>query len=85
MAKAKEYTIKVTANPNFCGIGAGSVQFANGEGTTDDPVIAAWYANHEGYSVTGLETAKKGARKPAKAEEAQPEAEAYNAPENAAE
>lgn len=48
----KSYTVKVKNNPNFCGIGAGGVQFANGEAKVTSTRMAAWFKEHEGYEVT---------------------------------
>ncbi|EOS75671.1 MAG: hypothetical protein OSJ60_01960 [Lachnospiraceae bacterium] len=47
----KKYTVKVTNNPKFCGIGAGGVQFANGEAKITSDRMAAWFKEHEGYEV----------------------------------
>ena len=49
--QTKEYTIKVKNNPAFCGIGAGGVQFANGEAHIISDRMAAWFREHEGYEV----------------------------------
>lgn len=46
------YTIKVNNNSEFCGKGAGGVQFANGEARTDSARMAAWFREHSGYTVT---------------------------------
>jgi hypothetical protein len=57
MAKAntnkteKQYTVTVENNPNFCGIGAGGVQFANGKATVDGERMANWFRKHKGYKV----------------------------------
>lgn len=57
MATAKEtktttYIVKVKNNPNFCGIGAGGTQFANGEAKITSERMAAWFREHPGYEVT---------------------------------
>lgn len=59
MAKAKEkkitgYTIEVKTNPEFCGIGAGGVQFAYGKAVVAGGTIVNWYREHEGYEVTEI-------------------------------
>lgn len=51
-AKEKKYKIEVTANKAFCGIGAGGVQFANGEAIIGESSLVGWYREHEGYNVT---------------------------------
>lgn len=45
------YIIENIANPGYCGIDAGSIQFANGTATTEDAYLAEWYRTHEGYKV----------------------------------
>lgn len=52
---AKGYIVKVKNNPNFCGQGAGGVQFANGEAKVTSERMAAWFKEHEGYEVTKAE------------------------------
>ena len=47
---AKKYLIKVETNPSFCGIDAGSVQFANGEAIINECHLVEWFREHEGYS-----------------------------------
>ncbi len=49
---AKSYTVKVTGNPTYCGVGAGGVQFANGQAVITSDRMAAWFREHEGYEVT---------------------------------
>lgn len=49
--KEKQYIVTVKNNPNFCGIGAGGVQFANGEATKVSERMAAWFREHDGYDV----------------------------------
>ena len=48
----KKYLVEVTANPNYCGIGAGGVQFANGRAVIESARMAAWFREHKGYTVT---------------------------------
>lgn len=54
MAKktAKTYKVKVVANPNFCGIDAGGVQFAYGEAIVPEGRMLDWFREHDGYAVT---------------------------------
>lgn len=49
--KTKGYIITVKNNPNFVGIGAGGVQFANGKAKIASERMAAWFNEHEGYEV----------------------------------
>ena len=48
----KGYIVKVKSNPAFCGIGAGGVQFANGEAHVTSERMAEWFREHNGYEVT---------------------------------
>lgn len=58
--KIKGYRIKVTANPNFVGVGAGGVQFAYGEAVVAaDSAIVGWYRDHDGYEVTEITEANE--------------------------
>ena len=52
MANAKTWTVKVTTNPDFCGVGAGNTHFAHGEAVVTDARLAAWFKAHKGYTVT---------------------------------
>ncbi len=54
MAKKKQYKIKVTTNPNFCGIDAGGVQFAHGEAVLEEGRMVNWFREHKGYEVTEI-------------------------------
>lgn len=54
-AKAKNYLIKVVNNPNYCGIDAGSVQFANGQAIIPDGTMVEWFREHEGYEVSPID------------------------------
>lgn len=49
--KEKGFIVKVTGNPTYCGIGAGGVQFANGEAHITSERMAEWFREHEGYEV----------------------------------
>jgi len=51
-AQDKGYIVKVKSNPAFCGIGAGGVQFANGEAHVTSERMAEWFREHNGYEVT---------------------------------
>lgn len=48
---AKKYIIKVENNPAYCGIGAGGVQFANGQAVINECQLVNWFKEHEGYVV----------------------------------
>lgn len=49
------WTIKIKDNSNFCGVGAGGVQFAGGTATIDSKRMAAWFSEHDGYTVISNE------------------------------
>lgn len=49
--KKKTYVITVVGNPSYCGIGAGGVQFANGEAHITSDRMAEWFREHDGYDV----------------------------------
>ena len=49
---AKTYTVTVKNNPNFVGLGAGGVQFANGKAENVNERMANWFKEHPGYEVT---------------------------------
>jgi len=53
-AQPTGYVVKVTNNPRFCGIGAGGVQFANGEAHITSDRMAEWFREHNGYEVTEI-------------------------------
>lgn len=55
--KNVKYQIKVTKNPMYCGIGAGGVQFANGQATIGAGPLVNWFKEHNGYEVTEVEVA----------------------------
>ena len=48
---AKKYIIKVENNPAYVGIGAGGVQFANGQAIINESPLVNWYKEHAGYVV----------------------------------
>lgn len=58
-AKVKNYLVKVTSNTGFCGIGAGGVQFANGQAVISDGTMVNWFKEHDGYEVTEAKEGKE--------------------------
>lgn len=62
---AKKWNVEVTANPDFCGIDAGGVQFAHGKAVIESEGLAKWFKKHKGYKVTEAKApaAVKGAAK----------------------
>lgn len=68
MARAKKtadkYLVTITANPEYCGIDAGGVQFAHGKAEIADPWLAEWFRTHEGYEVTPVDAPKADAAEP---------------------
>ena len=56
MANRKTYVVSVK-DKNYCGIGAGGAQFARGEALIDNERMAAWFREHEGYTVKEITTA----------------------------
>ena len=55
---AKTYIVKVKNNQNFCGKGAGGIQFANGKAEGVSERMANWFKEHKGYEVTEMNDAK---------------------------
>lgn len=53
-AGPRGYLVRVVDNPSFCGIGAGGVQFANGEAHITSARMAQWFREHDGYEVTEI-------------------------------
>lgn len=51
-AVPKKYLVQVTGNPQYCGIGAGGIQFANGQAVIESERMARWFQEHDGYTVT---------------------------------
>ena len=49
-AEPKKYKVQ-TPVENYCGVGDGGVQFANGEATVCEGSVLEWYREH-GYTVT---------------------------------
>ena len=60
--KVTSYIVKVKNNPNYCGIGAGGTQFANGQAKITSERMAEWFKEHNGYEVIA-EDAKEDANK----------------------
>ena len=52
--KERSWIIKVEKNPDYCGVGAGGTQFANGRAVTTSKRMAEWFREHKGYTVTEL-------------------------------
>lgn len=50
------YEIKITDNSDFCGVGAGGVQFAYGKAQITGGRMVDWFREHEGYKVTEIMT-----------------------------
>ena len=50
------YEIRVTGNTDFCGVGAGGVQFAYGKAQITGGRMVDWFREHEGYEVTEIMT-----------------------------
>ena len=61
MAKktVKTYTVNVKGNDQFCGKGAGGVQFANGKAEGVSERMANWFKEHKGYIVTEEQPAEE--------------------------
>lgn len=57
----KRYIVTVKNNPNFCGIGAGGTQFAQGKATITSERLANWFKEHRGYEVEEVKEAGTGA------------------------
>lgn len=66
--KPKMFLIKNVANPDYCGIGAGSVQFAHGQATIEEGRMVEWFKEHKGYSVTEAKVAEATDKKEGKTE-----------------
>lgn len=50
--KITSWKVTVKNNTEFCGIGAGGVQFANGQALIHSERMAQWFMEHDGYEVT---------------------------------
>ena len=50
--KTKSWLIKINSSHSYCGIGAGGVQFANGQAVIESERMASWFSEHDGYTVT---------------------------------
>ena len=53
-----KYIVTVKNNPEFCGKGAGGVQFANGKAEINSDRMANWFKAHPGYDVTKAKAEK---------------------------
>lgn len=53
--KTTKVEVCVTSNENYCGIGAGGVQFAYGKAVIEEGNLADWYREHKGYEVTPID------------------------------
>lgn len=49
--KEKSWIVKIANNPDYCGGGAGGIQFANGQALIKSERMAAWFKEHKGYKV----------------------------------
>ncbi len=49
--KEKSWMVKINNNPDYCGVGAGGIQFANGQALIKSERMAAWFKEHKGYVV----------------------------------
>ena len=47
-----KYTITVDNRPDCCEVGAFGLHFAYGKAETDSVRAAAWFREHDGYTVT---------------------------------
>lgn len=54
-SKEKSYRITNVNNPKFCGVDAGSIQFANGVAIIPEGRMVEWFMEHEGYKVEDIE------------------------------
>lgn len=54
---AKTFIVK-TPDPNYCGVGAGGVQFAYGTAEVNEGWVLDWYKEH-GYKVEAKVVAKE--------------------------
>lgn len=50
--EGKKYIVKVSGKTSYCGIGAGGVQFANGQAVISEGSLLNWFREHEGYEVS---------------------------------
>lgn len=54
--KVTGYEIKITTNPNFCGVDAGGVQFSYGKAQITGGRMVEWFREHDGYEVVEIAT-----------------------------
>lgn len=57
----KTYIVTVEKKPDYCGVGAGGAQFANGQATITNHRLAAWFKAHKGYKVEEVKEAANAA------------------------
>lgn len=63
-AANRKWAVEVTANPDFCGVDAGGVQFAHGKATIESERLAKWFGKHAGYEVAEVKGAAAKAAEP---------------------
>lgn len=51
--KEKSWMVIIPGNPDYCGVGAGGIQFANGQALIKSGRMAEWFKEHKGYKVIG--------------------------------
>lgn len=56
--EVKTYIVKVKGNTEFCGKGAGGIQFANGKAENVSERMANWFKEHPGYAVEEVKAAE---------------------------
>lgn len=49
--KPKQWVVTVNNNSTYCGIGAGGIQFANGQAVVTSERMVDWFKEHSGYTV----------------------------------
>ena len=50
-AKERSWVVRGEKNPEYCGVGAGGIQFANGKAVIKSARMARWFMEHGGYKV----------------------------------
>lgn len=55
-SKEKSWLVKVNNDDQYCGIGAGGVQFAYGQAVVKSERMAKWFREHDGYTVTEIDS-----------------------------
>lgn len=59
MATTKKWIVNVAKKPNYCGVGAGGAQFANGKAVITNKHLADWFKSHDGYTVQECKGSKE--------------------------